>query len=931
MITKLVGIFLIFCFLFVPGVYGQPFNENDSVNVLIQADRNANYSTVIEYGAPLLRKAQSTNNTGLDRLAGVFFCKALFSVGLIDSSFNLSRRFLQKYKAQNDFVGIVGVYGHLSWVYHQSGQTDSSLFYDTEVVNLLLKEGDPEGALPMSLSKLAMSNLVLGNLDLSLVYLNKSFQIQNDLLFENERDLKSAVFIKAYTHYVAAKVYHSRNEFNQSIFHFKKAVTNFYTINSFHPIAMSYLGMGDSYNRINKADSALVYFNKALLLHEEAKNKKQIVETNIKITLMLIDLGEIDDAIVHFKKVATQIKELYSDEMILGLNDFTHGRLLFSINKIDESIPYFRNSYSFFQKNNNLYFTIENLTYLLKSFVKTNDQDSVKKYKPIFDELVNRGKYYSTSQTRVGYFGKYLHVYDEIASYYIKKRTDNYDLTNEILNLTEQSKARVFYEDLQENSLNIEKRINPAKLNSLKELNKQIIQNQNKIDISTNTDQTTPLKNLVDSLKFLYNGVQAEIKSSDPVFKNFIYQPVISLDESRSLIGKNEGILSLSQSDSFLICLYISKSFSKAWQISLRDLGVIERSEIFKTLGVFQNSSGSEMNNDSLKLKLKEISQTLFAPIIGYLEKIDKLYFTASGFFALIPIEALYINNDELISELAVSYLPSVSFLKLENQKEVGFKKDALVFANPDYIPTKREVYQSGPDLEKSEDSSFFGTKFRGKSSLGKGGTIFFLPLPESESEAKSILSTFPNSDVFTGENAAESQFGQLDLSSYRYIHFAVHCILDAEFPEQSGLVLSQNDTTSTYDGIISLPEIYQLKLNSDLIVLSACKTVYGENIKGEGIVGMQRPFLYAGARNVLVSLWDVPDKETAIFMANFYSNLQNAEDGWILKYLKSLIGLPPKRIKLSKVLQETKMEYRKKHEKDGSLFWASFILIGAD
>ena len=113
------------------------------------------------------------------------------------------------------------------------------------------------------------------------------------------------------------------------------------------------------------------------------------------------------------------------------------------------------------------------------------------------------------------------------------------------------------------------------------------------------------------------------------------------------------------------------------------------------------------------------------------------------------------------------------------------------------------------------------------------------------------------------------------ELSRYRYVHFATHGYLDSERPELSSIVLSLVDQDGhPEDGFLRAQDIYNLKLNADLVVLSACQTGLGKQIRGEGIVGLTRGFMYAGAPRVIVSMWSVNDRATEELMASFYEKL---------------------------------------------------------
>jgi CHAT domain-containing protein len=149
-------------------------------------------------------------------------------------------------------------------------------------------------------------------------------------------------------------------------------------------------------------------------------------------------------------------------------------------------------------------------------------------------------------------------------------------------------------------------------------------------------------------------------------------------------------------------------------------------------------------------------------------------------------------------------------------------------------------------------------------------------------------------------------------LSQYRILHFATHGLLNSERPELSGLVFSLIDQEGKpQDGFLRLHEIYNLQLNADLIVLSACETGLGKEIKGEGLIGLTRGFMYSGAPRVVASLWNVDDLATAELMKLFYQRM-----------LKD--GQPA-----GAALRAAQLELSRQKRWASPYFWAGFVLHG--
>ncbi|HXG67485.1 MAG TPA: CHAT domain-containing protein, partial [Blastocatellia bacterium] len=149
--------------------------------------------------------------------------------------------------------------------------------------------------------------------------------------------------------------------------------------------------------------------------------------------------------------------------------------------------------------------------------------------------------------------------------------------------------------------------------------------------------------------------------------------------------------------------------------------------------------------------------------------------------------------------------------------------------------------------------------------------------LPFTRQEATRLLALTPESSSFGAMDFQASRATVLDpaLGQYRYVHFATHGLLDSERPGLSALVLSMVDERGKpQDGFLRLHDIYNLRLPAELVVLSACQTGLGKEIKGEGLEGVMRGFMYAGAARVVVSLWNVNDEATAELMTRFYEKM---------------------------------------------------------
>jgi CHAT domain-containing protein len=243
-------------------------------------------------------------------------------------------------------------------------------------------------------------------------------------------------------------------------------------------------------------------------------------------------------------------------------------------------------------------------------------------------------------------------------------------------------------------------------------------------------------------------------------------------------------------------------------------------------------------------------------------------------------------DNRPLIVDHEIVSLPSASVLAVLRRELVGRQpatQAVAVLADPvfslDDERVKRLFARSGgnPILYKPTSDQRPAASDPLVRSARQVGIGQFDRLRFSRREAEQTVALAPKEknlkalDFAANRAAATSE----QLSQYRAVHFATHGLINSEHPELSGIVLSLVDERGQpQDGFLRLHEIYNLKLPAEVVVLSACQTALGKEIKGEGMVGLTRGFMYAGAARVVASLWDVADESTAELMRRFYHGM---------------------------------------------------------
>jgi CHAT domain-containing protein len=267
-----------------------------------------------------------------------------------------------------------------------------------------------------------------------------------------------------------------------------------------------------------------------------------------------------------------------------------------------------------------------------------------------------------------------------------------------------------------------------------------------------------------------------------------------------------------------------------------------------------------------------------------------RLVVIADGELQYVPFGALLVRNEKrpfepipLIFNHEIVYQPSASVLSVINKApRPEATKTVAVLADPVFSKSDNRVAAGlkDPKTEPSIAASSGNLKqaLRDAGDIGSVDGSFRLErLEYSRNEADAIIAVAPPGSAMKALDFDASRAHVLgpELKQFRMVHFATHGILNGTHPELSGLVFSLVDEKGqSEDGFLKLSDIYNMDLPLDMIVLSACQSAIGKPVKGEGLIGLTRGFMHAGAKRVVASLWNVQDEATAELMKRFYNYL---------------------------------------------------------
>ncbi len=284
-----------------------------------------------------------------------------------------------------------------------------------------------------------------------------------------------------------------------------------------------------------------------------------------------------------------------------------------------------------------------------------------------------------------------------------------------------------------------------------------------------------------------------------------------------------------------------------------------------------------------------ELYQTILAFALDGSEQ--KIILIPDLYLNYLPFELLLTNNDFEKNEINYADLP---YLFVENSIRYSFSAN-LQFQN--FTPENH-----------NQEVLAFAPKYEGKSNPILASRNGFTALSQTSKEVESIIGMLKGISKI-GSTANEKSFKSL-ASEYGILHLAMHAYTNEENPMLSGLIFSENEDEE--DDVLHAYELYGMKLNAQLAVLSACNTGSGKFEKGEGVMSLARGFRQAGVPNVVMSLWQADDESTRTIMESFYTHLKNG-------------------VKTDEALRYAKLEYLKGNYKTFPHYWSAFVLMGND
>ncbi len=695
------------------------------------------------------------------------------------------------------------------------------------------------------------------------------------------------------------------------------------------------------------AQKALEILTESLLIFREQKNKRYESRNLVKIGEVHLKIGELQKALEYFNQALPIFREI-EDRSWEGATLFLIGEAHRKNKDFQTAKTFIVNSLEIKRELKESSDETQSLLSLAKIEKDLNNfPEAQTRIEEAIGILENIRSNISQRNRRSSYFSAKQDFYEFHINLLVERHKKEPKKGFDVLafEASERARARNLLESLGESKFDIRAGVSDETLKKEKLLRQTINAKDSQRLNALSAKQKEKAANFekeLDELLKQYENIQAKIRAESPRFAALIQPETLSLAKIQAEILDEDSVLleySLGEERSFLFV---------ADKSSLEIIELPKRAEIEQPARQFVENikaySGSEplrespqqrqqrlQNADANWKKEREILSRMLLGAVG--EKIEnkRLLIVSSGVLQYVPFAALSIsgqwsvvggqkNKDQrpktedqfLIETNEIVNLPSASVVAVlrSNRRTGGNLPNSLaILADPvftaDDVRLKTIARQK---TEKSLESQVSAV------SLPRGLRSGFSRLRFSRREAEEIAKLVPDNQKFLALDfsANLSATNENNFKKARYIHFATHGIINSDFPELSGIVLSLVDENGkTQEGFLRLHDIYNLSLEADLVVLSACESALGKEIRGEGIIGLTRGFMYAGAPTVAASLWKVDDRATSDLMQRFYQ-----------KMLKE--NLSP-----AESLREAQISMIKDETFNHPFYWAGFSLQG--
>jgi len=665
-------------------------------------------------------------------------------------------------------------------------------------------------------------------------------------------------------------------QFEKSLLYLEKALEIDREIDDTFLISQDLINLGELFrNRANFDDKneyyfkALNYFKECFPLCKSNYDFRNEIRILNNIAVVYLNLDMQIKAIKFLELALKKIEgNRFSEEKCMILNNL--GFAYFNSERINQAINHFKKAIQIGRKIGGEHILWEAYYGLGQCFESQNDfsraTENYERSIDIIDKLRSR---IFLDVYKAGFVRDKLVVYESYLKLLFKNqnKTNTPGINERMFYTVERAKARAFLESLADAKYHVRDQLSPE----LKRREEKISQSISFIlqSISSQDLKDDEREKLITELHYRedeYLNLLFNVQGKKREMESSVIPMPCRLEQVQEILDKRTGILEFFLGDDCSFLFFITNKTIRVYILP-------SRRDIAKSLNAFIKALKSSDQDFVGFLAAHRLYKELLFPLSDIeFRNIENLVIIPDGILNYLPFEVLKSEDssfssrkDYVIEKYNISYVPSSSSLLFfkKTERKAKHPKFLLAFGNPIY------KIKSPSDIEEKKKPTQILKEFY------ENQGFIFSSLPFSQKEVKELAKLFPDHgvDIFLKSSASEKAIKDLPLRDYQIIHLACHGFLDQNNFLRSALILSLYDADRE-DGFLQAIEVYRLRFEAELIVLSACQTGQGKLERGEGILGISRIFFFAGARSVLSTLWDINDQASSDFMKRFYRYL---------------------------------------------------------
>ena len=688
--------------------------------------------------------------------------------------------------------------------------------------------------------------------------------------------------------------------------------------------------IGFAYRKLKQPAKALDYHNQALAILRATGNKRLTAITLDYIGTVYADMGQPAKALeYHQEALPLQVAIEDKQNQANILNNIARAYYLLSDRA--KALDYYNQALVLFraiEDTNNAARSLHGLARVEKS--RGNLAQSRKDIEESLALIETVRARSGSQQNRASYFASMENAYEFYIDLLMKLHEQDpkagYDAA--ALQASERGRARSLVELLNEARVDIRQGVGADLVLKERELSQALnAKAQRQIQLTArkgNPEEIATLNREISGLENEFQQVQAAIRKNSPQYADLTQPQPLGLKDIQRQLDPNTVLLEYSLGDEQSYLWLVANNSLKTYRLPKREQIQTAAQQVYEALtarGLFKSLETPEQRqariahaDAELRRAIAELSRMILAPAAAEFSG-KRLAVVPDGALQYVPFPVLSVSDSiryrPLVLDHEVISLPSASAFAVQRETLAHRKaapKAVAVIADPVFSASDARFNGA---KETSEQNS---TRIIEHLPGSPNAQLAIKRLPFTRLEADQILSVAP-----VGKNLKALDFKanramatSSELSNYRYVHFATHGYLDTTTPSLSAIVLSLvNEQGKAEDGFLRAHDIYNLHLPAELVVLSACETGLGKDVKGEGLDGITRGFMYAGARRVIVSLWNVNDKATAALMQRLYTG--------ILRTNKTPAA----------ALRAAQIEMLRSRQWQSPYYWAAFVMQG--